>query len=134
MELVVARIDELRVRLTEAFERWAGDGPGDPKRLPPPQLSCALSGGATALIFLGALKNATVDWSRISLFWADERAVPANDLESIYGIAIRARHAELNAKPDEVRAIRRDGAARVPDGLRPHARSPRTLWSRRRRD
>ena len=89
MELVVARIDELRVRLTEAFERWAGDGPGDPKRLPPPQLSCALSGGATALIFLGALKNATVDWSRISLFWADERAVPANDLESNYGIASR---------------------------------------------
>ena len=76
MELVVARIDELRLRLTEAFERWAclrqGSGEAGPA-------TCALSGGATALIFLGALRNANVDWSKISLFWADERAVPASN-------------------------------------------------------
>jgi len=81
MELVVARIDELRTRLTEAFERWAGEDVGAA------QLTCALSGGATALLFLGALKNANVDWSRISLFWADERAVPPEDPDSNYGIA-----------------------------------------------
>jgi 6-phosphogluconolactonase len=83
MELVVARIDELRPRLTESFEAWsrADVGPG-PR-------SCALSGGATALIFLGALKNANVDWSRITLFWADERAVPVDDPESNYGVAQR---------------------------------------------
>ncbi len=97
MELVVARIDELRPRLTEAFERWAAEERGDPKGLPSP-LSCALSGGATALIFLGALKNATVDWSRISLFWADERAVPADDPESNYGVAERMLLAPLGAK------------------------------------
>jgi len=83
MELVVARIDELRPRLTEAFERWACEPVGATPR------SCALSGGATALIFLGALKNANVDWSKISLFWADERAVPADDAESNYGVADR---------------------------------------------
>jgi len=92
MELVVARIDELRPRLTEAFERWAGEDVGPAPR------SCALSGGATALIFLGALKNANVDWSRITLFWADERAVPPDDPESNYGIAQRMLLEPLGAK------------------------------------
>ena len=50
------------------------------------------------MIFLGALKNANVDWSRISLFWADERAVPADDPESNYGIAERMLLAPLGAK------------------------------------
>lgn len=92
MELVVARIDELRPRLTEAFERWAQEDVG------PGQRTCALSGGATALIFLGALKNANVDWSRISLFWADERAVPPEDPESNYGVAKRMLLDPLGAK------------------------------------
>ena len=92
MELVVARIDELRPRLTESFEAWAREDVGAARR------SCALSGGATALIFLGALKNANVDWSRISLFWADERAVPATDPESNYGVAERMLLSPLGAK------------------------------------
>ena len=79
----MARIDELRARLTESFEAWAHADVG------PAQRSCALSGGATALIFLGALQKAKVDWSRISLFWADERAVSPDDPESNYGIARR---------------------------------------------
>ncbi len=91
MELVVARIDELRPRLTEAFESWAhADVAVTPQ-------SCALSGGATALIFLGALRNANVDWSRIALFWADERAVPADDPESNYGVAERMLLGPLGA-------------------------------------
>ena len=92
MELVVARIDELRPRLTEAFEAWAREDVGSAQR------SCALSGGATALIFLGALRNANVDWSRISLFWADERAVPADDADSNFGIADRLLLGPLGAK------------------------------------
>ena len=99
MELVVARIDELRPRLTEAFERWAPlrQGYGGQAAQDAP-LTCALSGGATAMIFLGALRNANVDWSRISLFWADERAVPVDDPESNYGIAERMLLAPLGAK------------------------------------
>ncbi|OFW39472.1 MAG: 6-phosphogluconolactonase [Acidobacteria bacterium RIFCSPLOWO2_12_FULL_67_14b] len=105
MELVVARIDELRLRLTEHFELWArgADGTDKPKGLSPqeglsPRLSCALSGGATALIFLGALRNANVDWRRITLFWADERAVPPDDPESNFGIADRLLLGPLGAK------------------------------------
>ena len=65
---------------------------------------CALSGGATALIFLPALRAAKVDWSKITLFWADERAVPADDPESNYGIADRMLLSPLGAKAP--RAIR----------------------------
>ncbi len=50
------------------------------------------------MIFLGALKNANVDWSRIALFWADERAVPADDPESNYGIAERMLMGPLGAR------------------------------------
>jgi 6-phosphogluconolactonase len=92
MELVMARIDELRPRLTESFEAWAKEDVG------PGQRSCALSGGAPAMIFLGALKNANVDWSRISLFWADERAVPSDDPESNFGMAEGMLLAPLGAR------------------------------------
>lgn len=96
MELVIAQANEMRTRLTSSFEEWSarlrqGSGEGD-------RLSCALSGGATALFFLGALRAAKVDWRRISLFWVDERAVPADDPESNYGIADRLLMAPLGAK------------------------------------
>lgn len=80
MELVVAPIEVLRLRLTEGFEGWASRAHAR---------SCALSGGSTALVFLDALRYARVDWSRISLFWVDERAVPPDDSDSNYGMANR---------------------------------------------
>jgi 6-phosphogluconolactonase len=93
MELVHAPVPELKNLLTQSFEGWAQEG-----------RSCALSGGATALIFLPALRAAKVDWARITLFWADERAVPADDPESNYGIAERMLLSPLGAKTP--RAIR----------------------------
>jgi 6-phosphogluconolactonase len=93
MELVHAPVAELKSLLTESFEGWAQEG-----------RSCALSGGGTALIFLPALRAAKVDWSKITLFWADERAVPADDPESNYGIAERMLLSPLGAKAP--RAVR----------------------------
>ena len=86
MELVHAPVPELKQLLTQSFEEWSrlrqdSGGAGS--------LSCALSGGPTALIFLPALRAANVDWSRITLFWADERAVDVVDPESNYGLAER---------------------------------------------
>jgi len=78
MELVHAPVAELKALLTQSFEEWAQDG-----------RSCALSGGPAALLFLPALRAAGVDWSRITLFWADERALDIVDPESIYGLAER---------------------------------------------
>ena len=50
------------------------------------------------MIFLGALRAARVDWSRITLFWADERAVAADDPESNYGMANRLLLTPLGSK------------------------------------
>ena len=88
MELVHAPVPELKTLLTQSFEDWAAqDG-----------RSCAVSGGATALLFLPALRAAQVDWSKIILFWTDERAVPADDPESNYGIAERMLLSPLGAR------------------------------------
>src|SRR5687768_7042876 len=86
MELVHAPVPELKQLLTQSFEEWSRlrEGSGATG-----SLSCALSGGPTALIFLPALRAANVDWSLITLFWADERAVDVVDPESNYGLAER---------------------------------------------
>lgn len=93
MELVGAPANELKAQLTASFEEWAREG-----------RSCALSGGATAMIFLTAMRAANVDWNRITLFWADERAVAPDDPDSNYGLAERMLLSPLGAKAP--RAIR----------------------------
>jgi 6-phosphogluconolactonase len=98
MELVVAPVTELRDRLRLLFEEVVREAPAERP------LSCALSGGATALVFLGALRAANVDWRRILLFWADERAVPPDDPDSNYGIVERMLLSPLGARAP--RAIR----------------------------
>ena len=100
MELVGAPVTELKTLLTQSFEDWSKDG-----------RSCALSGGATALIFLGALRNAAVDWRRITLYWADERAVPPDDPDSNYGLAERMLLSPLGARAP--RAIRMPAEANL---------------------
>ena len=94
MELVHAPVPELK-RLLTSHSRTGRSRKAD---------RVALSGGATALIFLPALRAANVDWSKITLFWTDERAVPADDPESNYGIAERMLLSPLGAKAP--RAIR----------------------------
>jgi 6-phosphogluconolactonase len=86
MELVGAPANELKGLLTASFEEWSREGQ-----------SCALSGGATAMIFLPAMRAANVDWNRITLFWADERAVPVDDPDSNYGLAERMLLSPLGA-------------------------------------
>jgi 6-phosphogluconolactonase len=99
MELVGAPVSELKNLLTASFEDWAAS-----QRIANRNLACALSGGATALIFLSALRNANVDWNKITLFWADERAVSPDDPESNYGLADRMLLSPLGAQVP--RAIR----------------------------
>jgi 6-phosphogluconolactonase len=79
MELVVANLDDLRAEITHAFERRAAAGP----------LSCGIAGGSTALIYLAALREAHVDWSRIAFFMADERAGLSDAGESHADVARR---------------------------------------------
>lgn len=95
MEFIGAPVTELRSLITSSFEEWARlrQGSGEAG-----SGSVALSGGNTALIFLGALKAANVDWKRITLFWADERAVAPDDPESNYGLTKRMLLAPLGNK------------------------------------
>lgn len=105
MELVVAPIAELRPQITRMFEEavaaalqrsTVGRSGG--------AFSCGLSGGSTALIFLGALREATVDWSQITLYWADERAVPPDHPDSNFALAERLLISPLGGRaPQSVR-------------------------------
>jgi 6-phosphogluconolactonase len=79
MELNIARVDQLQVAMATAFE----------ERVAAARLACGLSGGGTALLVLSALRAARVDWSRVALFWVDERAVDPDDHASNFGVARR---------------------------------------------
>ncbi len=79
MELVVAAVDGLRIELAAAFQALASRGP----------VACAISGGGAALIFLPALRESQADWSRVSLFWTDERGEGPADPGSNFEIARR---------------------------------------------
>ncbi len=108
MELVHAPVPELKGLLTESFEQWARLRSDSAKATSDPAAagssSCALSGGATGLIFLPALRAANVNWAKITLFWVDERAVAADDPESNYGLAERMLLTPLAGKAP--RAVR----------------------------
>lgn len=73
--------EELKSRMTAAFEALVGKARGP--------VAIGLSGGGTALMFLGALRQAQVEWRDIALYWVDERAVPPEDPQSNFGAAER---------------------------------------------
>ena len=49
----------------------------------------ALPGGSVASTFFPGLGRLAIDWSRVDLFWIDERAVPPDHPDSNYGLASR---------------------------------------------
>lgn len=106
MELIVASIVELRSQIAHLFEETVGGAldRGDSATAEPYRFACGLSGGSTALIFLGALREAAVPWSQITLYWGDERAVPPDHPDSNYGLAERLLLSPLGARaPHAVR-------------------------------
>ena len=48
-----------------------------------------LPGGSVAAAFFPVLAALAVDWTRIEIFWSDERAVPPDHPDSNYGVASR---------------------------------------------
>ena len=106
MELIVAPVAELKSRITHLFEEVVsdtidrGNGAGPEANT----FTCGVTGGSTALIFFGALRDADVNWSRVTLFWGDERAVPPDSSDSNYGLAEQMLLIPLGAKaPNTVR-------------------------------
>ncbi|MGQ0734952.1 MAG: 6-phosphogluconolactonase [Acidobacteriota bacterium] len=99
MELiVVSPVADLRLRITRLFEEFfsatAQEGGATAAR----PLTLGVTGGTTAMIFLGALRDATVDWRGVSVFWGDERAVAPDHPDSNYGLAERLLLAPLGGR------------------------------------
>ena len=49
--------------------------------------SMAVPGGSAAEVLLPALNSASVDWSKVSVFWVDERMVSPDDADSNFRLA-----------------------------------------------
>jgi 6-phosphogluconolactonase len=49
--------------------------------------SLVVTGGSAAEVLLPRLVGVRVDWSRVDVFWSDERAVPPDDPQSNYRLA-----------------------------------------------
>lgn len=52
--------------------------------------ACALTGGSAARTLYARLGRERLDWSRVHIFWVDERAVPETHEESNAGLCRRA--------------------------------------------
>jgi 6-phosphogluconolactonase len=52
-----------------------------------PTATLAVSGGSTPKLLFDELAMARFDWSRVHLFWVDERGVPPGDTQSNYKLA-----------------------------------------------
>src|SRR5690348_9197484 len=55
-----------------------------------PRATLAISGGSTPKLMFQDLAKAHFDWSRVHLFWVDERGVPPTDPQSNYKLAKEA--------------------------------------------
>jgi 6-phosphogluconolactonase len=51
------------------------------------QAALAVSGGSTPKLLFSEMAKAGFDWSRVHLFWVDERGVPPDDTQSNYKLA-----------------------------------------------
>jgi 6-phosphogluconolactonase len=89
--------------------------------------SIALAGGRTPRGLYECLSDpahpwrARIDWTRIELFWSDERNVPPDDADSNFGMANRALIQRLRIPPQHVHRMRGEipavDAAREYDAL-----------------
>ena len=79
--------------------------------------SVVLTGGGVGIAVLEAVRRsparAAVDWSRVDVWWGDERFVAADDPERN---ELQARQALLDALPLDPRRVHPMGAAGGPDG------------------
>lgn len=68
-------------------------------------VSIALSGGSTpraVFEYLSEHFSESIDWSRIKVFWGDERCVPPDDPESNYLMALKSLLEKVAIPPDQV--------------------------------
>jgi 6-phosphogluconolactonase len=66
----------------------------------------ALSGGTTPELAHETAAKLQPDWSRVELWWSDERCVPPDDDRSNYGMAKRTLLDRLEVQPARVHRVR----------------------------
>ncbi len=73
----------------------------------------ALSGGSTPKAIYEGLASKQyadkIDWSRVLLFWSDERSVPQNHPDNNYRMALEAAFGHLPLNPANIFPMRGDG-------------------------
>jgi 6-phosphogluconolactonase len=68
--------------------------------------SIVLTGGSTPGDAYEHAARIERDWSRVTLWWGDERCVPPDDDRSNYGLAKRTLLDRIDAQPTEIHRIR----------------------------
>ena len=76
-----------------------------------PRATLAISGGSTPKLMFQDLAKAHFDWSRVHLFWVDERGVPPTDPQSNYKLA---KETFLDPAPFPAANVHRIQAEREP--------------------
>lgn len=73
----------------------------------------ALSGGSTPKAIFQELANPLhrdkLDWTKVHLFWSDERSVPPNDLQSNFKMAMDAGFSTLPIPIDHIHRMKAEG-------------------------
>lgn len=62
----------------------------------------ALSGGSTPKAIFERLKENSLDWKNVHVFWSDERSVPPEDPDSNYKMAMDAGFSKLPIPPSQI--------------------------------
>lgn len=87
--------------------------------------SLAISGGSTPKLLFQYLAASETDWSRVHLFWVDERAVPPGDPQSNYTLAYEnwlqpASYPSANIHRIHAELPISEAASRYSDDIRTH--------------
>lgn len=90
-----------------------------------PTAAIAVSGGTTPKLLFQYLAKSTFDWSRVHLFWVDERAVPPGDPQSNYTLAHDHWLEVINYPPANIHRMQAElpvseAAERYADDIRGH--------------
>jgi 6-phosphogluconolactonase len=79
---IYADVPELAREVARQFKRAADEAIAARGRF-----TCALTGGSAAKAIYGRLAEEPLDWSKVHLFWGDERMVPYDHPDSNYRLA-----------------------------------------------
>ena len=97
LRTVVDDIPQLALTCAAAFESTAAEVLARRERF-----VIALPGGSVASAFCPVLATLAVDWTRIDVFWIDERAVPPDHPDSNYALALRLLLAPARVPPTRI--------------------------------